>query len=85
MRSLNKASAVIVLAVFVSVAVPWQSSAQDTKSGVVNSRDKILDATSSKQNQFQAETLKAPPGPGTLPCNSKTNPKCPASKSKPGE
>jgi len=89
MRSLNKASAVFVMAAFASVAVPWQSSAQDKKSGVVNSRDQILGATTNPQTQSQKQPEGDPPAdkgkPGPLPCNSKNNPKCdPASKSKPG-
>ena len=76
------------IAAFVTVSAPWQISAQDKKSGVVNSRDQILGVTTNQQTQTQ----KAPPGdppadsgkPGPLPCDSKNNPKCdPATKTKP--
>ena len=88
MCSPKKLSLVIVGAFLVAMIGPWQAAGQDTKSGVVNSRDKILDTTSSKQSQpqTQTQTQKVPPDTGTLPCNSQTNPKCqPASKTKPGE
>ncbi len=90
MRSLIKVAVVLVAAVFVSAAVPWQASAQNTKSSVVNSRDQILGATTTQQKQSQKQPSGDPPAdkgkPGPLPCNSKNNPKCdPVSKSKPGD
>jgi len=77
-------------ALFVTGITPWQSPAQNTKSGVVNSRDKILGVTTNQQKQSQNQTVNDPPAekgnPGPLPCDSKNNPKCaPASPSKPGE
>ena len=90
MRSLKKLLVVFIVALFVSAIAPWQSSAQDTKSGVVNSRDQILGVTTNQQTQTQTQPSGDPPAdkgnPGPLPCNSKNNPKCePVSKSKPGD
>ena len=90
MQTFKKLSAVFIVALFVSAIAPWQSSAQDTKSGVVNSRDQILGVTTNQQTQTQTQPSGDPPAdkgnPGPLPCNSKNNPKCePVSKSKPGD
>jgi hypothetical protein len=81
---------IFVGALLVIGITPWQSPAQNTKSGVVNSRDKILGVTTNQQKQSQNQTVNDPPAekgnPGPLPCDSKNNPKCaPASPSKPGE
>ena len=74
----------------VALLMPWQTAAQNIKSGVVNSRDQILGATTIQQKQSQKQFAEDPPAgkgkPGPLPCNSKNNPKCePDSPSKPGD
>jgi hypothetical protein len=85
----KKLAPVFVVVLFVSLIAPWQVPAQDIKSGVVNSRDKILGAPTNQQKQSQKQTedpLAEKGNPGPLPCDSKTNPKCePATKTKPGE
>jgi hypothetical protein len=68
-------------------AAPWEPAAQ-IESGVVNSRDPILNPTSNQQQQAQQKNNNGAPEekgkPGPLPCNSKNNPKCdPESPSKP--
>ena len=88
MRSLKKSAAIFIVALFFSAAAPWQSWAQGTKSGVVNSRDQILGVTTNQQVQTQKAPSGDPPAdsgkPGPLPCDSKNNPKCdPATKTKP--
>jgi hypothetical protein len=90
MRLIERFLQMFLIALVMALVVPEQASAQNTKSGVVNSRDQILGVTTNQQVQSQ----KAPPGdppagkgnPGPLPCNSKNNPKCDnATPSKPGE
>ena len=90
--------ATFLLGLFVTAVSPWDAPAQDIKSGVVNSRDRILNPTTNQQQQVQQQNsngadprekgadvaVKGKPGP--LPCNSKNNPKCePFSPSKPGD
>ncbi len=84
MQWFRKLASMCFVALLLSLVGPWQSSAQDTQSGVLNSRDQILGVT----NQNQKDNSNDPPddkgNPGPLPCNSKNNPKCePASKSRP--
>ena len=71
--------AIVLMVLFVTATA---SVAQDIKSGVVNSRDQILNPTISQQTPTSPPADAGKPGP--LPCNSKNNPKCePESKSKP--
>lgn len=90
MRLVERLLQMFLIALVIALVVPWQASAQNSKSGVVNSRDQILGVTTNQQVQSQ----KAPPGdppadkgkPGPLPCNSKNNPKCDnVTPSKPGD
>ena len=90
MRLVERLLQMFLIALLIAPVVPCQISAQDTKSGVVNSRDQILGGTTNQQVQSQKTPVGDPPAdkgdPGPLPCNSKNNPKCePASKTKPGE
>jgi hypothetical protein len=90
MRFHNKVAVTLLLGVFVTTAAPLNVQAQ-TKSGVVNSRDQILNPTNTQQQQTQQNSNQSSPPagkgtPGPLPCNSKNNPKCDnESPSKPGD
>src|SRR5687767_3208287 len=73
-----------------TVLMAWPGGAQNIKSGVVNSRDQILGATTTQQKQSQKQFAQNPPAGkgnlGPLPCNSNNNPKCDTvSPSKPGD
>ncbi len=83
MQCFERLATMFFVVLFLTLAGQWQSSAQDTQSGVLNSRDQILDVTN--QNQQKSNDSHDDKGnPGPLPCNSKNNPKCePASKSRP--
>jgi hypothetical protein len=63
-----------------TAAAPWELAAQ-IKSGVVNSRDQILNLTTSQQKPTSPPADAGNPGP--LPCEPKKNPKCPESPSRP--
>jgi hypothetical protein len=82
MRFHKKVAISLLFGFFVTTAAPWELLAQ-TKSGVVNSRDQILNPTTNQQKSPPT----SPPGdagnPGPLPCESKNNPKCPESPSRP--
>jgi hypothetical protein len=52
MRFHKKLALSLLLGVFVTTAAPWKVQAQ-TKSGVVNSRDQILNPTTTQQQQAQ--------------------------------
>jgi len=90
MRLVKRLLQMFLISLVIALVVPWQASAQDTKSGVVNSRDQILSVTTNQQKQSQTQKANDPPAdkgdPAPLPCNSKTNSKCNlAGKTKPGE
>ena len=84
MQRFRKLATMFLVALFLTLTGSWQSSAQDTKSGVVNSRDQILGVTNQNQKQKSNDSHDDRGNPGPLPCKSKNNPKCkPASKSRP--
>jgi hypothetical protein len=91
MRIHHKVVITLSFGFFVTTAAPSHLPAQDIKSGVVNSRDQILNPTTNQQQQTQQNTNQSSPPaekgkPGPLPCDSKNNPKCDnVTKTKPGD
>jgi hypothetical protein len=82
----KKVAISLLLGFVVTTAAPWELSAQ-IKSGVVNSRDQILNPTTNQQQQqIQQNNTQISPQAGKNPsppaCDSKT-PKCPESPSRP--
>jgi hypothetical protein len=81
MRFHKKVAVSLLLGFFVTTAAVSDLPAQDIKSGVVNSRDQILNPTTTKQPPTDPPADAGQPEP--LPCEPKQNPKCPESPSRP--